>query len=255
MSEEIINVPSEAVKSIEVYDRIADPMTAIKTLGASIFKSGIFGLDKPEQGEVLAMECLAQRKSPLELARTYHFINGQLAIKADALLAKFHQAGGSVLWIARTHEVVKASFARGESNIIVEHTIKQYIDNKVALGKDGRIKDNWAKYPTRMLTARAISEGVRLIAPECCFGTYVSEELEPMKPAEKTVDLDSLIPPKVRPAAVRVLIKSAFLEEGQGWDDIPPSFAETIAGKRLQPFIDAVHKEHFNSEQNNSQQP
>jgi len=76
-----------------------------------------------------------------------------------------------------------------------------------------------------------------------------------MKPAEKTVDLDSLIPPKVRPAAVRVLIKSAFLEEGQGWEDIPPSFAETIAGKRLQPFIDAVHKEHFNSEQNNSQQP
>ena len=37
-----------------VYDRINDPMLAIKTLGMSIFKSGIFGLDKPEQGEILA---------------------------------------------------------------------------------------------------------------------------------------------------------------------------------------------------------
>ena len=77
------------LSTLAVYDRITDPMQAIKTLGAAIFKSGIFGVDKPEIGEVLAMQCLAERKSPLELARTYHFIEGKLAIKSDALLAKF----------------------------------------------------------------------------------------------------------------------------------------------------------------------
>ena len=246
MSEEIINVQGD-VKSLEIYDRINDPMLAIKTLGAAIFKSGIFyGLDRPEQGEVLAMECLAQRKSPLELVRTFHFINGQLTIRADALLAKFHQAGGSVTWHERTDKIVRATFKRGESAIEITHTFQAYVDNKVAIGKDGKVKDNWAKWPIRMLTARAISEGVRLIAPECCFGTYVSEEMDsPSKPTI-TKTLDDLIPPKCRDAAVRVLIKSGHLEEGQGWGDIPADFIESIQGRRQLPFIEAVHKEFYN---------
>ena len=111
MAEDIIPVNQPA--SLEVYDRIGDPISAIKTLGGAIFKSGIFGLDKPEQGEILAMQCLTERKSPLELARTYHFIQGQLAIRSDALLAKYHQAGGSVTWIERTDEKVKAEFRKG----------------------------------------------------------------------------------------------------------------------------------------------
>ncbi len=93
----VVNTSNE-LAAAGVYDRISDPMSAIKTLGLSIFKSGIFGLDKPEQGEILAMQCMVEKKSPLELARTYHFIQGQLAIRSDALLAKFHQAGGIVEW-------------------------------------------------------------------------------------------------------------------------------------------------------------
>jgi hypothetical protein len=95
-NEEAANLPATIqtaeLGNIAMYDRITDPMQAIKTLGAAIFKSGIFGVDKPEIGEVLAMQCLAERKSPLELARTYHFIEGKLAIKSDALLAKFQMA-------------------------------------------------------------------------------------------------------------------------------------------------------------------
>jgi hypothetical protein len=68
--------------SVGVYDRIKDPMLAIKTLGMSIFKSGLFGLDRPEQGDIIAMQCMVEKKSPLELVRTYHLINGQLAIRA-----------------------------------------------------------------------------------------------------------------------------------------------------------------------------
>ena len=33
--------------SLQVYDRISDPLMAIKVLGNSIFKSGIFGITKP----------------------------------------------------------------------------------------------------------------------------------------------------------------------------------------------------------------
>lgn len=227
--------------ALSVYDRVGDPMTAIKTLGRSIFLSGIFGVEKPEQGEIIAMQCLAERKSPLELARTYHFIQGQLAIRSDALLAKFHQAGGTVDWVTRTDDLVEADFARGGSKVRIVASMKEYVGNGTALGKDGKPKDNWRKWPRRMLTARAISEGVRLVAPDCCFGTYVVEELD-AKPAgiARTVrTLSDLVTEDKRDAAVAVLRKVGHLTETEGWDDITEDLAVTLA-KKPGPFLAAL---------------
>ena len=235
--------PAHELATAGVYDRISDPMLAIKTLGLSIFKSGIFGLDKPEQGEILAMQCLVEKKSPLELARTYHFIQGQLAIRSDALLAKFQQAGGTVVWEERTDEKVKATFRKGTSSAAIVADMKEYVGNGTALGKDGKLKDNWKKWPRRMLTARAISEGVRLIAPECCFGTYVVEELDatPSKPyaRQNTLTLDELVPEAKRDAAVEVLRMTGHLTPEQGWADISSDTAETLC-KKPGPFLAAV---------------
>jgi hypothetical protein len=226
-----------------VYDRISDPMQAIKTLGLAIFKSGIFGLDKPEQGEILAMQCMVEKKSPLELARTYHFIQGQLAIRSDALLAKFQQAGGTVVWTERSDEKVKATFRKGTSSADIVADMKEYVGNGTALGKDGKLKDNWKKWPRRMLTARAISEGVRLIAPECCFGTYVVEELDatPSRPVarQNTLTLDELVPEAKRDAAVAVLRQVGHLTPEQGWADISQDLADTLC-KKPGPFLSAV---------------
>ena len=242
---------SNELAAAGVYDRISDPMQAIKTLGLAIFKSGIFGLDKPEQGEILAMQCMVEKKSPLELARTYHFIQGQLAIRSDALLAKFHQAGGTVEWTERTDEKVTAVFRKGASSAAIVADMKEYVANGTALGKDGKPKDNWKKWPRRMLTARAISEGVRLIAPECCFGTYTVEELDApsnvrihqaSKPSDLT--LDELINIEYRPAAVAVLRETGHLTPEQDWADITPDLAETLA-KKPGPFWAAVKAKYF----------
>ena len=252
MDNDIVPIqPAELQVTGGMYDRISDPMLAIKTLGMSIFKSGIFGLDKPEQGEILAMQCMVEKKSPLELARTYHFIQGQLAIRSDALLAKFHQAGGTVEWTERTDEKVTGIFRKGTASAAIVADMKEYVGNGTALGKDGKPKDNWKKWPRRMLTARAISEGVRLIAPECCFGTYTVEEFDPpssrsynhvSKPAD--VSLDELINIEYRPAAVAVLRDSGHLTPEQDWADISPDLAETLA-KKPGPFWAAVKAKYF----------
>ena len=238
----IVTRPHELVAE-GVYDRISDPMSAIKTLGRSIFLSGIFGLDKPEQGEILAMQCMVEKKSPLELARTYHFIQGQLAIRTDALLAKFHQAGGSVDWTERTDEKVRATFRKGTASADIVADMKEYVGNGTALGKDKQLKDNWKKWPRRMLTARAISEGVRLIAPECCFGTYTVEELDatPSRPyaRQNTLTLDELVPEGKRDAAVEVLRQTGHLTPEQGWADLSADTAETLA-KKPAPFLSAI---------------
>lgn len=165
---------------LDVYDKISDPMAAVKQLGKSIFASGLFKLDRPEQGEVLAMECLKQRMSPLELSRTYHYFNGQLSMKAEAKLAKFQQAGGEVDWIERTNEVVEAEFIRNGRKVRIRSTMAEYLntDTPWTTDKTGKkvLKDNWAQRPRRMLTARTISEGVALLAPDVFFGIPTSEE-------------------------------------------------------------------------------
>ena len=235
-----------------VYDRINDPMLAIKTLGMSIFKSGIFGLDKPEQGEILAMQCLVEKKSPLELARTYHFIQGQLAIRSDALLAKYQMSGGKVDWITRTDKLVEAKFERNGQSAHIVASIDEYVANGTALGKDGKLKDNWKKWPRRMLTARAVSEGVRLIAPECCFGTYTVEELDAgsktVNVTPKAQTLDDLVPEEMRFAAVSVLQHTNQMGLGLEWKDIPAITAIQILAKPA-PFLERVKLE-FNRNSN-----
>jgi hypothetical protein len=239
MSEEIVPVPAA---SLDVYDRINYPLAAIKTLGGAIFKSGIFGLDKPEQGEVLAMQCLAERKSPLELARTYHFIQGQLAIRSDALLAKFHQAGGSVTWTTRSDTEVVATFKRGVSFANIVATIDEYIANGTAVKADGKtLKDNWKRWPRRMLTARAISEGVRLIAPECCFGVYVAEEIESKNLEIVPTTLAEIIPAGKTQKAIEILVRSGHLVIGDTLEDLSEDTVASIL-KKPQAFLNALDK-------------
>jgi len=250
-NEEAANLPATIqtaeLGNIAMYDRITDPMQAIKTLGAAIFKSGIFGVDKPEIGEVLAMQCLAERKSPLELARTYHFIEGKLAIKSDALLAKFQMAGGTVNWTTRNDKLVVATFSNKGSSVEIVAAFEDFEKKGIVFGKDGKtLKDNWRKWPKQMLTARAISEGVRLVAPECAFITV--EELDHNTKAtaiEVVATLDSIIPEFQRDAAVRVLRKVGHLTDEQSWADIPNELANTLSHpKRSQAFASAVTAEY-----------
>lgn len=243
----VIDVPA-GNGSLAVYDRISDPLMAIKVLGNSIFKSGIFGITKPEQGEVLAMQCLAEKKSPLELARTYHFINGQLAIKSDALLAKFQQAGGRVDWITRTDKLVEADFHMHGSTARIVAAIEEYIANGTALANDGKMKDNWKKWPRRMLTARAIGEGVRLMAPEAAFGTYTVEEMDTgikTAPVTSHGSLSDWVPDHQRTAAVKVLRKVGHLTDTQDWADIPEELNATLMKpSRRDAFLAAVRNEY-----------
>lgn len=160
-----------------VYQRIGDPMAAIEKLGEIIAYSGLFGCSKKEQGQVLAMQCLVEGKPPLELAKTYHLIEGKLSMKADTMLARFQMSGGKVQWIERTNERVKAKFAHNGNEVLIEHTLEEHRSSGTAMGNNGKLKDNWRKFPRQMLTARVVSEGVRLLAPEINFGIYTPEEV------------------------------------------------------------------------------
>ena len=221
-------------------------MEAIKVLGSSIFKSGLFGCDRIEQGEVLAMQCLSERKSPLELARTYHFIQGQLAIRADALLAKFIASGGIVEWTERTDTKVVATFTKGVMKAVITADLDEYKRNGTAFSAPGKLKANWEKWPRRMLTARAISEGVRLISPDCCFGVAVYEDSEAgetrrvQRVEPIATSIIELIPPGKTEKAVALLVQAQMLEEGQTLGDLSKTDEETIL-KKPKAFLAALN--------------
>lgn len=205
---EIVDAAQQG-NSIGIYNKINDPIEAIKVMGSMIAESGMFGCQKHEQGMVLAMQCLAEGKAPLELAKTYHIVEGKLSMRADAMLGRFLTTGGKVKWLERTNDKVSANFSHGDNeNVLIEASLEDMKKNGVAMDKTGKyLKANWQKFPRQMLTARVISEGVRLLAPQLIAGVYTPEEVQ-----DFTNDSKPSAPAMKVPIALQAHVKAEVLE-------------------------------------------
>ena len=74
------------------------PIGEIERMAVAVSKSGLFGIKNQEQAIALMLIAQAEGMHPAIAARDYHVIQGRPALKADALLARFQQAGGKVAW-------------------------------------------------------------------------------------------------------------------------------------------------------------
>lgn len=186
-----------SMNELTIYERIADPVQAVKFFGQAISKSGMFGVTGDKQGEVLAWECLVRRQAPLTLAETYHVIHGRLSMKADKMLANFNDAGGKHKIIDRNPDLAAVQLTmdgdtRTFSMSWVDAQSEPFIYNgkesdvvKLLLGNDSdraklKIKDKYSTPRARMqmLWARVISDGVRAIFPSANSGRYTPEEID-----------------------------------------------------------------------------
>jgi hypothetical protein len=156
----------------------------ITTVSATIAKSGLFGVRTPEQACALMLLSQAEGFHPVLAARDYHVIQGRPTLKADAMLARYQQAGGKVEWPKYTNSVVCGKFTHPASGVVeVEWTIE------MARQAGLTTKDVWRQYPRAMLKSRVISEGVRVSYPGVCVGIYTPEEVEQFdaRPVEQPV--------------------------------------------------------------------
>jgi hypothetical protein len=200
---EIIEVNANlnnASTSVGIYNKISDPIQAIEKMGEMIWASGMFGCVKPEQGMVLAMQCLAEGKAPLELAKTYHIIEGKLTMRADAMLGRYLTTGGKVKWITRSDTEVRAIWSKDGNDIEISSTLEEFKNNGIAMSAKGGLKDNWRKFPKQMLTARNVSEAVRLLAPQIISGIYTPEEVSDFSLHDKPLPAKVLVETKPEPA-------------------------------------------------------
>lgn len=190
-----------------IYSKIADPIHAIQVMGEMIAGSGMFGCTKTEQGMVLAMQCLAEGVPPLELAKTYHIIEGKLSMRADAMLGRYLAKGGKVKWTERSDKRVAGTWICDGNEIEIAVTLEEMKANGVAMGKSG-IKDNWRKFPRQMLTARCVSEAIRLLMPQIVSGIYTPEEVSDFSSGGSTLPA----PQEARPQGRRAPVEPVYVE-------------------------------------------
>lgn len=162
-----------------VFSQIVDPMAAMEQMGLVLYRSGMFGCGNADQGKLLALACMCERRNPVEMSRTYHIIEGRLSMRADAMQAAFLSAGGRVQWVETTAEICRAKFTHPEfapDGVEVAVTMQELTDSGLTQGKGG-MKENYRKFPRQMLRARVISEAIRMIMPQIVAGVYTLEEV------------------------------------------------------------------------------
>ncbi len=141
-------------------------------LADAFARSGLFGIKTAEQALALMALCEAEGMHPAIAVRDYHIIQGKPALKADAMMARFQNAGGRVKWLEMTDERVAGEFSHPAGGTVMIDWDKARATTAGFWGKD-----NWKKFPRAMLRARVISEGIRTVFPGVVVGTYTPEEV------------------------------------------------------------------------------
>ena len=175
------------MSQILAYDKINDA-AGLEMFGNAICRSGMFGCESKEAGIVFALQCVAENKPPLEMAKNYHLVKGKLTKRADAMLADFRRAGGKVVWADLKNESVQAAVFEFEG-LKFNASFSMEDAKRAGLVRTGSA---WDKTPAAMLRARCVSETLRAIAPEIVQGVYVPEEIDvvttnTLKPSHKPV--------------------------------------------------------------------
>ena len=246
----------------------------MERMATAIVKSSLFGVKTVDQALALMIVAAAEGKHPGSVAAEYHIIQGKASLRADAMLARFQQAGGRVEWHEHTDTQVSATFSHPQGG-----SLRVDWDMKRAKAAGIAGKDNWNKYPRQMLRARVLSEGVRAVFPAVLQGMYTPEEVgdysspapaatnrkEQAKPVEIKVEstrveveaevveaeiveeaawyapVEAMIG-EHEDAANAFLIAKAVISDGLTWKDVPEgSYRERILA-HPDKFIAAVTK-------------
>ena len=149
------------------------PLSDMQQMAKIGVESNFFGIKKPTEAMALMLIAQAEGKHPATVFSQYHVIQGRPALKADAMLARFQQAGGAVQWTERTDKACAATFSHPQGG---KCEVRWTLDDAKRAGLLNG-KSNWTQYPRQMLSARVVSEGVRAVFPGVLGGFYTPEEV------------------------------------------------------------------------------
>lgn len=156
-----------AVKQAEVI-----PFSDMERMAAAVAQSGLFGIKTPDQAIALMLVAQSEGRHPASVAAEFDIIQGRPALKSQAALARFQNAGGKIQWLVRNDHECTAEFSHPSGGTL---QVSWTMERANAAGLTG--KQTWKQYPTAMLSARTVAEGVRAVFPACLNGVYLAEEV------------------------------------------------------------------------------
>jgi hypothetical protein len=220
------------MNEVTVFDKIENPLEAIEVLGKKFAASGMFGIDDPKQGEMMALSCLVEKKDPFEIDAIYDFIGGKRRKKSEAMLASFYELGGTVKWhnTGKDGKEASATFSWRGDDQTESYTIE--MAKTAGLVKPG---SGWVKRPANMLRARLISNTLRFFCPQATNGAYTPEEGEDIaeeKREEKAA--------KRRASGAKPLLKK--LDPSQKIEPFPDPVEKEADATVIDPRIDELSK-------------
>ena len=242
----------------------------LEILGKVISQSNLFGKRNPAEGLAIVAMCQQKRISWLDFMQNFHMIQGVVSKKTDAIIADFHRMGGVHKVVARTADRAEAWFQLGQCEYTSTITWADCLAEPfvyVGLEKDvvpmlarGHTPPLKSKYSTprarmQMLWARCVSDGVRVVAPECVQGIYTPEETADFTEISATPAPSIPTPPTpvAHPAQVQgVASSSPFAVEevpcgslkGKRWDELDtPILQQALGGTN--PFITTEMKDYI----------
>lgn len=150
--------------SLQTMERAASAMSA----------SGFYGVKTKDEALALMLVGQSEGIHFAAAVRDFHIISGRPAMKADAMLARFQRAGGTVEWKKLTDKEVTADFFHPQGGKVTITWDDARVDQA------GLKNPMHGKYPRQMKRARVISEGIRTIYPGAITGSYSVEEAQDM---------------------------------------------------------------------------
>lgn len=150
----------------------------IMRMAETIAKSRLFGVTQVDQVVALMLMAEAEGRHVASAMQDYSVIQGKPSLKAEAMLARFQQAGGKVKWTELSDTRCAAIFSHSQCEPV---EIDWDMQRARQAGLGG--KDMWKKFPRQMLRARVISEGVRTAYPGALGGMYAAEEVMDFEPS------------------------------------------------------------------------
>lgn len=191
------------MSNTQLTQQVNIPLTEMQEMAKIGVESNFFGIKKPMEALALMLIAQSEGKHPATVFSQYHVIQGRPALKSDAMLARFQQAGGKVEWHDHTNEKVSATFIHPQGGAL---TVDWDMPRAKEAGLTG--KDNYKKFPRQMLRARVISEGVRAVYPGVLQGMYTPEEVgefEAPRTAPRSVKAEPVVIEQVIQAPVVVV--------------------------------------------------
>lgn len=205
------------------------PLEQIGMMAKAVSDSGLFGIKS--EAAAFSLMCIAQADGipPIKAAVQYHIIDGKPALKSEAMLARFQQAGGKIRWKERTPQRCTLWLEHPNAG---EIEVTWDIERAKAAGLAGR--NTWKAYPAQMMSARCISEGIRALYPACVGGFYTPEEVRDFDAPPPTTHPESTKPAQAaktampKPKAAKTATHDAEIVE-DGYSEPPvqtDAFAE-----------------------------